>query len=101
MYRISNPAATACDEWPWQTTEQGGETPSTGVLPHLKIINARQNSASGNRYNRFLDKCEVKIAKAAPTPTNGAGRFLVIPLPSWMPQSFESRNVCNGVTTTS
>ncbi|MFP5363054.1 MAG: hypothetical protein ACLGI5_10025 [Thermoleophilia bacterium] len=100
-YLQPNPAATACDEWPWQKTEEGGETPSTGRLPHLKIINALQNSASGNRWDGFLNKCEVKIAKAAPTPTNGAGRFLVIPLPSWMPQSFESKNVCNGVTTAS
>lgn len=100
MYRLSNPAATACDEWPWQTTEQGGETPSTGHLPHLKIINGLQNSASGNRYKTFLDGCKVQLAKAAATLANGAGRFLVIPMPSWMPRTFKSENLCNGIVTT-
>ena len=100
QYRQPNPAATACDEWPWQKTEEGGETPSTGRLPHLKVINARQNSLSGSRYNDFLVACAVKVAKAAPTPTNGGARFLVIPMPSQTPQSFMSVDVCNGVTAT-
>jgi hypothetical protein len=99
-YLQPNPAATACDEWPWQRTEQGGETPSTGHLPHLKIINARENSLSGGRWDGFLVACAVKVAKAAPTPTNGAGRFLVIPMPSWTPRSFMSQNLCNGVVAT-
>jgi hypothetical protein len=39
-YLQPNPAATACDEWPWRATEQG-EPPANGAqMPHLKIINA-------------------------------------------------------------
>ena len=99
-YLQPNPAATACDEWPWRATEQGGPPANGAHMPHLKIINALQNSSSGSRYFDFITECRVNAAKAAPTPTNGGGRFLVVPMPSQMPRSFMSLDVCNGSTAT-
>jgi hypothetical protein len=87
-------ASTACDEWPWQKTEQGG--PSGIPVPHLKIINFGQNSASGSRYGGFLAACKLAERKAVPTPLNGGGNFLVIPEPKGAPSSTPSLSLCNG-----
>jgi hypothetical protein len=88
--------STACDEWPWQKTEQGG--PSGVPLPHLKIINWRQNSASGNRYGGFVTTCKLAERKALPTPLNGGGHFLVIPVSKGAPSATPSLSLCNGTT---
>ncbi len=86
--------STACDEWPWQKTEQGG--PSAFPTPHLKIINFGQNSASGNRYGRFVTDCQLAARKALPTPLNGGGNFLVIPFPTGAPSLAPSLSLCHG-----
>lgn len=87
-------ASTACDEWPWQSTEQGG--PSGLPIPHLKIINFGQNSASGSRYGRFATDCALVARKALPTLLNGGGNFLVIPVSKGAPSSTPSMSLCNG-----
>ncbi|MDQ4039743.1 MAG: hypothetical protein M3313_15685, partial [Actinomycetota bacterium] len=88
---------TACDEWPWIKTEEGG--PKPGPIPpsaHLRIINHGQNSGSGSKYRYFLDACKIRERKALPTPLNGGGRFLVIPVPKGAPTSTPSLNLCHG-----
>lgn len=85
---------TACDEWPWQATEQGGQS---GVpLPHLKIIDWRQNSVSGARYGGFVSTCKLAERKTLPTPLNGGGNFLVIPVSKGAPSTTPSLSLCHG-----
>jgi hypothetical protein len=91
-YAQPNPAATACDEWPWLQTEEGGGGHPL-AQPHLKVINALQNSTSGRRYQTFFGVCHLPELRAA---IPGGGRFLVIPLPKWMPRSSPSLDLCNG-----
>src|SRR5690606_31657073 len=42
------PTGTACDEWPWFGTEQGGPG------AHLRILSFQQNSASGADWQAFM-----------------------------------------------
>ena len=44
---------TACDEWPWAATHQGGPG------AHLRILNFNHNSASGSDLNAFYTVCGV------------------------------------------
>jgi len=88
----TSPTSTACDEWPWLKTEQGGA--NAIPLPHLKIINGLQNSVSGNRYGRFVTACDLPARKASSLPVHGLGNFLVIPVPEG--SDFPSLNLCHG-----
>jgi hypothetical protein len=84
---------SACDEFPWQKTEQGGER--ANPLPHLKIIDFAQNSGSGGLFGRFVTTCRVAARKAHPDPRYGKGNFLVVPLPAAMDPA-PSVSICNG-----
>jgi hypothetical protein len=89
---------TACDEWPWIATEEGGPKPEGALEPSapLRIINARQNSGSDSKYRWFIAKCQMKTRKAVPIPQNGAGKFLVVPYPKTAPALTPSQYLCNG-----
>ncbi len=65
--RASDP--DACDEWPWQATSQGGPG-----LSHLRIINGKQNSASGNELKNFYEYCKLSKDEY----------FLVAPVPRFL-----------------
>jgi hypothetical protein len=84
---------TACDEFPWQTTEQGGE--SSRPLPHLKIIDWTQNSASGGLYGAFVNTCKLRARKLSSDARYGRGNFLVVPLPASLDPA-PSIPLCNG-----
>lgn len=83
---------TACDEWPWQKTEQGG--PSGVPLPHLKVIDWRQNSLSGNGYGQFLTDCSLAARKLS--LLHGGGNFLVVPHSKGAPSTTLSLSLCHG-----
>ena len=53
---------TACDEWPWAATEQGGENPILDDRPHLRIIDASHNSSSGVELGNFYASNSVRIS---------------------------------------
>jgi hypothetical protein len=81
---------TACDEYPMWKTEEGGphDPPDT---PHLKIIDADDNSGLGGVFGNLVTKCAMQARRVAP-PQYGEGYFLVVPVeafPSSMP-------LCNG-----
>jgi hypothetical protein len=69
-----------CDEYPFFATEQGG--PLARPLPHLKPIDATQNTSQGGMYRQFRSACDLTTG----TPQVGANsiggtRFLGIPVP--------------------
>jgi hypothetical protein len=70
---------TACDEYPFWITEQGGDHPQPN-RPDLEIIDFNQNSAQGNWLKIFKNACELEARLAAP-PAFGEGNFLVVPTP--------------------
>lgn len=67
---------TACDEFPFWRTEQGGDI---DPRPHLEIIDFGQNSGSGSKYGHFKDKCKLQERRTAPAQY-GLGNFLVLPV---------------------
>lgn len=88
---------TACDEWPFLKTEEGATASSTGMphtLPHLKIINAGQNSSSGSRYSGMVTRCAMQARRDSSNPQYGYGYFIVVAVESAVVQT---RGYCNSV----
>lgn len=59
---------TACDEWPWYVTEQGGPG------GHLRVINGSHNSNGGSDLSSFYASSVCNISQG--------DSFIVVPLPS-------------------
>ena len=60
--------ATACDEWPWYASEQGGPG------AHLRILDASHNSASGSDYQSFTSGTGCGLVDGS--------SFAVVPFPA-------------------
>jgi hypothetical protein len=90
----SQAANTACDEFPFLRTEAGATTDSAGlphaVLPHLKIIDATQNSGTGAKYGNFVGNgasgCKLQLRRDNPDIRYGRGHFIVVTAPDRFPR---------------
>jgi hypothetical protein len=81
---------TACDEYPFLATEQGGQ--EAVPLPHLELLDWVQNSGHGSSFGAYLvTKCQMELRRSS--PMHGAGWFLVVPAPF---PSVLTRGYCNG-----
>lgn len=87
---------TACDEFPFLKAEQGALADSSGVAhavrPHLKIIDASQNSGSGGKYGDFVTRCRMQQRRDSLDPRHGFGNLVVIPAVGPVP----TLGLCNG-----
>ncbi len=87
---VGSGQSTACDEYPFWQTEQGG--PTASPLPHLEIIDWRDNSLSGGSFGGFITKCALAARRVA-APQFGLGNFLVLPVGvPFVP----TMGICNG-----
>ena len=77
------PGVTACDEYPFWATMQGG--PSAVPKPHLDVISYLDNRDQGLRYGNFVQNCHM---------TTG-DKFLGIPLAPDLGIPTQTR-ICNG-----
>jgi hypothetical protein len=73
----------ACDEYPLWATMQGG--PYAVKRPHLKMINAADNTRQGGLYGNFVVNCHMKTGDA----------YLGVPLAPELGILTQTR-VCNG-----
>lgn len=68
---------TACDEYPFFTTDEGGEKlGDTKQRPSLKIINRTHNSMEGTRLQGFQNVCRLGEAP----PKSEGRKYLVVPI---------------------
>ncbi len=76
--RFPIPAGKNCDEYPYISSEQGGEKPPAGTpTPSLKELNGSQNVLEGRLLGQFYKACGINAA-----PRGDAKRtYLVVPLP--------------------
>jgi hypothetical protein len=93
-----DPAATACDEFPFFKTEEGamkdsqGAPHSVGLIPHLKLVSAHDNSGSGGAYGSGLvRRCAMEARRSS--AVHGDGQFLVVAVSSELVPTF---GFCNG-----
>jgi hypothetical protein len=77
------PGVTACDEYPFWSTMQGG--PESIPRPHLKLIDFIDNRDQGLRYGNFIQRCHM----------NTGDPFLGIPLPPALGIPTQTK-ICNG-----
>jgi hypothetical protein len=78
---VETPRGQQCDEYPFWASEQGG--PLATPTPHLRFIDAGDNTLQGTRYSSFITICGLRTG----TPQEGANStggtaFLVVPLAS-------------------
>lgn len=73
---------TACDEWPWFRTVQGGPG------AHLRVINSAENSNGGADYGSFIgasNGCNIQDGQS----------FAMAPYPAaWIRSGIRSTNLC-------
>jgi len=90
---------TACDEYPFFSTEQGGPLMNlrpTAALPGLKVISWGHNSSQGASLRVFYDKCNMTTrTPVAGQNSQGGDQFIALPLPASIPVLSIS-NLCNG-----
>lgn len=77
------PGETACDEYPFWATMQGG--PFGSPTPHLKLISFADNQLQGSRYGNFVVNCHMATGDA----------FLGVPLAPELGVPTQTR-ICNG-----
>jgi hypothetical protein len=86
-----------CDEFPFQSTEQGGPNGilRTGRKPDLEVISASANRAQGSYLELFYDACALRTGTPQPEghAING-DQFLVVPIPVGITTGW----FCNGKT---
>jgi hypothetical protein len=77
------PSGQQCDEYPFFASEQGGPYTS-GPRPHLRYIDASDNTLQGTRYSTFIGYCGLTTGTRPEGRANATGgsTFLVVALPS-------------------
>ena len=79
------PSGQQCDEYPFWASEQGGPYTS-GPTPHLRYIDASDNTDQGGLYGNFITGCGLTSGTRPVGNANATGgsTFLVVALPSAM-----------------
>jgi hypothetical protein len=95
LQRVASGTGLDCDEFPFKSTEQGGEfgVLRTGKRPSLKSIDHSANRALGKALYDGDAQCAMRMGTPQPTGNAiGGGPFLVVPIPIGM----KTRMLCNG-----
>lgn len=78
---VTVPAGEQCDEYPFWASEQGG--PLASPTPHLRFIDATDNTSQGGLYGNFVTICGLRTGTPQERANaTGGSPFLVVPLAS-------------------
>ncbi len=80
-----------CDEWPWAATQQGGFNENLDLRPHLRIINASENSRSGAELGQFYSSPRQNVPIAC--GVEDGQFFMTLPLTALILSTIEDRPV--------